>query len=306
MLNIGGMGLTGSLPQCLFDKNSTVYQVCGCEHMGTCSCVRVSECVCVWGGGGGGGQLAPRLGCGAHAHTRARIHTLPSDGVTVTPRPRARAPVPLLPQVQLGGNAIGGEIPNAFATANRLQYLGIGEARAHRVQRACLQRAAAAARSARHSPTNCGGALCPAHVPHPTPHPPSLQCLQNKLTGSIPPTLANAPSLIRLTANNNSLSGGWEGAGGGQGGGAKGGGARRARGRGPPPTQNQNPTPNHPPCCQGRIPSSPTPLHAPLTLKPTNPLPTRPPTPPLLPRPHPRVHIHPPLSAGLPIQPADG
>jgi hypothetical protein len=35
MLQLGGMGLTGSLPACLFDGNSTLYQVGGVRRAGS-------------------------------------------------------------------------------------------------------------------------------------------------------------------------------------------------------------------------------------------------------------------------------
>ncbi len=40
MLQLGAMGLTGSLPSCLFNDNSTLYQVCA-------SCRLVSFFVCL-------------------------------------------------------------------------------------------------------------------------------------------------------------------------------------------------------------------------------------------------------------------
>ena len=112
MLNIGGMGLTGSLPQCLFDKNSTVYQVCGCEHMGTCSCVRVSECVCVWGGGGGGGG-SWRPGWGA-ARTRTHVHAYTRCPAMASPSPPARAHARLCPcchRSSWGATPLGAKSP---------------------------------------------------------------------------------------------------------------------------------------------------------------------------------------------------
>ncbi len=183
MLRLGNMGLTGTVPSCLFDANSSLYQVRGRGGLA-----------------GFGGQVPPCACTLPHSpsHPNAPTH-LPSGvrscrwGTTSWRAPSQTPSPPPACSCSTWQGCAGGEGRG-------------GDEQAVRPHTWAAHACSGAGASQEGQCCTLHGADCCCIVL-------TAPWMQNRLAGPIPPTLAALPNLSVLDLGNNSLSGGQLGAG---------------------------------------------------------------------------------------------